>query len=282
MDIGNKRLNDLNQLYSGRVRTHLLDCSNTTALTNFFSEHKQIKTLFHLAANSDVKNGANNSQPDFKNTLQTTLAIAETIDIVNLEKLIFASSSAVYGNVIGSISSSSIEPKLPISYYGWAKLASEYILKTKSIENEFKLSIVRFPNVVGPEPTHGILYDLKNKLKENPTVLEVLGNGEQTKPYMHVEDLSDLLIVIMQKQTDAISCYNIGPMDTINVRSIVDIILMISGLNPIVKFGLNSGGWNGDVPNYKFDVNLPTFLKISQIRNSEKAIFDSFSEWWNK
>ena len=136
-------------------------------------ENEKIKGLIHCAANSDIKAGSLSSEFDFENTLMTSLALSEIVRLKKFEFVLFASTSAVYGNEESTISLYSPRYKVPISYYGWAKLASEYALKLATRESQTPFILARFPNIVGPKPTHGVLHDFKAKLKSNSQVLDI-------------------------------------------------------------------------------------------------------------
>jgi UDP-glucose 4-epimerase len=261
------------------------DSSNLDLLNTIFSKN-QIHRVIHLAANSDIKSGSSNTGPDFHDTLKTSVALAEILEFHRISNLYFASSSAVYGDTVGPILLNEPLIKSPISNYGWAKLASEKVLEGAAIKLGFTLKIIRFPNVVGPNPTHGILFDFKNKLKANSSELVVLGDGNQSKPFIHVNDLTDVILhlISMESNSDLKSFneINIGPGDTITVKKIVDIVLEITGLNPNINWGSKPSGWEGDVPSYNYGDELPREFAEIEIRNSKDAVTDAFTEWWER
>ena len=88
----------------------------------------------------------------------------------------------------------------PISHYGAAKLASEAFISSFSSLHIFQVWIARFCNTVGPNMTHGVIPDLIRKLKSNPTMLEVFGDGTQTKPYIYIDDLIAGVMTVLEKQ----------------------------------------------------------------------------------
>ena len=225
--------------------------------------------IVHLAANSDIKPMSNGSNRDFHDTLGTTLSLAEALKVKKTKSIFFASSSAIFGlqseNI--SINLHNEKPLFPISNYGTAKLASEYIVETlfhsKKIHN---LSICRFPNVVGKNSTHGILFDFFMNFKEKTSSLRVLGNGYQSKPFMHVDILTDVILKDIEKVKNSkskLKHINLGPKGTISVREIVEIFLNTTKWDVPAIYGDTEEGWPGDVPSYSFDtehkfMNLPT------------------------
>ena len=101
----------------------------------------------------------------------------------------------------------------PVSNYGAMKLASEACISAAVESFLDRAWIFRFPNVIGPRATHGIIYDLLHKLAKNPPSLEVLGDGSQTKPYLHVSELLDAMWLIFQRAPGRLNVYNIGVDD---------------------------------------------------------------------
>lgn len=272
------RVKDLNL---SNANKYCVDVTNTLELNKIIVE-KKIDGIVHLAANSDIKSGALSSDLDFQNTLVTSLAVAEIVKKNHFKFILFASSSAVYGNLRESVSLHDNTVKNPISNYGWAKLGSEYALRLAAMTSETPFILTRFPNVVGPKPTHGVLFDFKEKLLKDNRKFEVLGNGEQTKPYLHVEDLCRILIRAIERSVDASYCeLNITPGDSIQLTEIVKIVLEITGLNPLITYGSTPFGWIGDVPSYAYADTLPEEYQDLELRNSANAVRDAFEASWD-
>jgi len=218
-------------------------------------EHASPDVVYHLAANSDISAGIADASLDFGDTLMTTIAVAQACQVHPIRELVFASSSAIFGITSQPISEHSQDFYQPVSWYGKAKLASEYVLQDFSNRNkDTSVLLVRFPNVVGPKATHGVVYDFLRKLRSDPSKLQVLGDGYQQKPYVHV---TELVAGIEHFRTNMSACeldrINLGPSDTINVRSIVDEVLAATHIDAEVHYQDQPHGWIGDVPKYEFD-----------------------------
>jgi UDP-glucose 4-epimerase len=254
-----------------------LDESNSwTTLSNL----GQFSNVIHLAANSDIRLGASDISFDFRDTLMTSFLLAEHMKSLSPSRLLFASSSAIFGQVNETISGKYDEiPKVPISNYGWCKLISERVLERACLEQKVNLINCRFPNVIGGGVTHGILFDFKNKLRTDSSRLEVLGNGWQSKPYIHVQDLVEVLLELLVDETRSIYRLNVAPSDTITVREIVEIVREFTGLNFEASYQMSESGWPGDVPKYRFDVS--SFSKEFVIRSSKQAVRDAVKEIFN-
>jgi len=259
------------------VTTEVADISDPILLDSLVKKYG-IKEIIHLAANSDIRAGQVSAAPDFDNTLKTSLAIAEVLSMNSIENVLFASSSAVFGEQPEPIAASKNVLRSPTSNYGWAKLASEHAFNAVKNANDFHLIVIRFPNVIGGAPTHGVLFDLKNKLKQDPNTLDVLGDGTQSKPYMHVEDLVKVILRLFK--SDHSRTVNIGPGDNISVADIVDIVIEVTGLNPKIRLGNTPHGWVGDVNKYEFEDDLPSDCSDILVRNSRQSVIDAFTSWW--
>jgi len=262
------RLQNLREMNNVKIKE--FDIVHTNDLVNIFSEFKP-NQIFHLAANSDIRPSDKLGSRDFKDTLGTTVSIAEALKKHPVDKFVFASTSAIFGSVDKPISSNHhvLNPLNPISEYGVAKLSSEYVLQAccnnKLIQ---QLSIVRFPNVVGRNATHGIIFDFVQSFLRNDPVLKVLGNGSQQKPFLLVDELVQALLNIMSLELTEPYVVNLSPSDTCTVKDIVEIFLEISKWDAIVEFGSTPEGWKGDVPNYSYEENIWT----QQFRPSKEAV----------
>jgi UDP-glucose 4-epimerase len=208
------------------------DVSDNKALLNII-ENTEIDMIFHLAANSDIQKSSMNPVIEYENTFQTTVSVLELMRIKNIKRLFFASTSAVYGEQPGINLSEDSGVLFPISYYGGAKLASEAFLSAYSYMNNFDITVFRFPNVIGPGLTHGVIYDFIKKLKADNTKLEVLGDGTQHKPYIYIDDLIEVILLISFSGEKGMNIYNIGVEGTTSVKEIADMVCASMGLQNV-------------------------------------------------
>lgn len=230
------------------------DLLNTNKLKKIFQKNN-FNVVFHLAANSDIQNSAKNPQIDLDNTFMTTWNTLECCRLFNVNKFVFASSSAIYGNVTKELIED-FGPLFPISYYGAGKLASEAFVSAYAYMNDIQAWIIRFPNVVGERATHGVIYDFIKKLKNNPKELEILGDGSQKKPYVYVKDLIEAMFFVYQKTKDRLNCYNVGVEDQTVVSEIAKIVCEEMELRNVkLKYMGGNIGWKGDVPQFKYNLD---------------------------
>ena len=219
-------------------------------------EKEKVEYVFQLAANSDIQASAKNPIIEYQNTYTTTFNILECMRLFGVKRLFFASTSAVYGEKIGEILTELTADLRPVSYYGGSKLGAEAIISAFSYMNDFETLVFRFPNVVGPRLTHGVIFDFIKKLEKNNTELEILGDGTQCKPYIYVTDLVEAIEKYMITNVKGMTIYNLGVEGATTVTKIADIICEKLGLTG-VKYNYTGGnvGWRGDVPRFQYDLS---------------------------
>ncbi|MDR3736255.1 MAG: SDR family NAD(P)-dependent oxidoreductase [Acidobacteriaceae bacterium] len=237
---------------------HTIDLADETAVLSTLEpllRGKQIAEVWHLAANSDIPAGVRDPRVDHRNTFMTTFNTLLLMRELKIPRIAFASTSAVYGEN-KELLRETTGPLLPISNYGAMKLAAEGLISAAVEAYLDQAHIFRFPNVLGPRLTHGIIYDFLNKLKRNPGELEVLGNGTQQKPYLHVKDLIQAMLFIREKANDRVNLFNIGPEDEgATVAEIAHAVLAGLQSDAPIRYTGGDRGWVGDVPRFRYSVD---------------------------
>lgn len=230
------------------------DITDFDAMLKIFEKEKP-DYVFHLAANSDIQASANNPIIEYKNTYSTTFVLLECMRKAGVKKLFFSSTSAVYGDLLGAHVGEDTVPLHPISYYGGCKLGSENIINSYTFMNDLSVLVFRFPNVIGPRLTHGVIFDFVQRLKSDPTHLRILGDGTQSKPYIYVSDLVDAIMRF--KDVDrGITLYNVGVETQSSVTGIADIVTREMNLFGIpYEYTGGRGGWKGDVPVFQYNLD---------------------------
>jgi UDP-glucose 4-epimerase len=216
--------------------------------------HVHPDDVYHLAANSDISAGVADASLDFGDTLMTTMAVRHALRTCHVHRLVFASSSAIFGVSDSAFAEESDVSPAPVSWYGKAKLASEYVLESLSaVKPHLPILAVRFPNVVGPLATHGVVFDFVRRLRVNPERLDVLGDGHQTKPYVHVSELVAGIQYFLDRAEPGVTRVNIGPPDEVDVRGIAAEVCEALSITPEITYQDSPFGWPGDVPRYSFN-----------------------------
>ncbi len=235
-------------------------------------EETPFDMVFHLAANSDISRSHDDPTIDLKMTYMTTFAILNKMRQHNVKKIMFASTSAIYGDTKGAEVMENYGPLFPTSHYGACKLASEAIISSFCENYGIQAFITRFPNVCGERTTHGILHDFVKKLKKNPEKLEVLGNGKQAKPYLYVKDLVDAILFVIKNSKDQINFFNLGVEGNTSVSKIAKMV--ISSMNLTAKICYTGGdrGWIGDVPQFRYNLDKIHKLGWRASLSSDEAV----------
>jgi UDP-glucose 4-epimerase len=214
----------------------------------------EIDTVFHLASNPDIYKAATDPIIDFEKGTVLTQAILEFCRGHGVQRLIYFSGSGVYGECPGLVFDENHGPCLPISTYGASKLAGEAMISAYCAM--FGLSAIAFrpANIVGPGQTHGVGFDFMRRLKENPHFLSVLGDGTQTKSYIHIDDIIDAVFLANEKHGVGFDTYNVATDDRISVSQIALMAVDVSGLKDVgVGYTGGDRGWKGDVPDIRLD-----------------------------
>uniref|UniRef100_A0A7J2TK89 NAD-dependent epimerase/dehydratase family protein n=1 Tax=Archaeoglobus fulgidus TaxID=2234 RepID=A0A7J2TK89_ARCFL len=207
---------------------------------------KGVDEVWHLAANPDVRMGYEKPEEIYKNNVLATFRLLEAMRKAGVKRIIFTSTSTVYGEA-KVIPTPEDYPAHPISIYGASKLACEALIESYCHTFDMSAYIYRFANVIGRRSTHGVIYDFIRKLRANQKELEILGNGEQNKSYIYIDDCIDAMFAGL-KANEKVNIFNIGSEDQIKVRRIAEIVCEEMGLNPVFKFTGGDRGWIGDVP----------------------------------
>ncbi len=235
---------------------------------------RDVDVVVHLAANSDVRNGSNGPEVDFRNNVAGTFNLLEYMRKNDVGEILFASSSTVYGEASLLPTPENYGPYMPISSYGASKMAGEGFITSYSHYYGMRGTIFRFANIVGKNSTHGVIFDFIRKLQKNREELEILGDGTQRKSYMHVQDCVGSMIHVHERsaKTDII---NLGNRETTSVTKIAHTVAEKMGLHD-AKFrytgGLDGRGWAGDVKVAQLDVNKLFSTGWANKYNSDQSV----------
>lgn len=253
------------------------DILDAEVLNTLFSS-SNFDTVFHLAANSDIAISHSKPQVDLESTFLTTFRVLDSMRQHQVKNLIFASTSAIYGDPANQKLTETFGPLLPVSHYGAGKLASEAFISSFSENYGIKAWITRFPNVVGERATHGAIFDFIRKGQSDKEYLEVLGNGEQNKPYVYVKDLVKALVFVWKNSSDKINLYNIGVDSRTKVSKIAQIVLEELGSGKTIKYTGGTQGWVGDVPEFEYDLAKIHSLGWHASLTSDESVRKSVQE----
>ena len=236
-----------------------------------------VDTVIHLASNPDIAAAMNNPRIDFIQGTALTESVVEAVRLSGVKKVLYASGSGVYGNVTFRPIAESDE-LLPVSPYGASKLAGEALISAYAYMFDFQAVAFRFANVVGPRQTHGVGYDFIRRLSLNPNELQLLGDGTQTKSYIHVEDVVQGVLHLETFSKKFFDVYNISTEDTLTVRQIAECAFETLNINPSsvgIVHGTTDRGWKGDVPKILLSSEKIKKTGWCSKRSSREAMMDA-------
>jgi UDP-glucose 4-epimerase len=210
---------------------------------------KGVETVFHYAANPEVRVSTVSPDIHFDENILATFNLLEAMRRYDVDELVFASSSSVYGEP-ECIPVGEDAAVKPISIYGASKASCENLMHAYSCLYGFNIVSLRYANVVGSRLRHGVIYDFIAKLLGNQEVLEILGDGSQVRSYVYIDDALEATMIAWRRLSRGFEVYNVGNDDWITVREVADTIVDVMGLRSVryvYKPILHGVGWIGDV-----------------------------------
>jgi len=259
------------------VEADLLDLDK---LKNAITGHD---VVFHLAANPEARRGIEDTELDLKQETIATYNVLESMRLNGISRIVFSSSGTIYGETPIIPLTEDYGPVLPTSLYGAGKLASEGLISAFCGTFDMCAWIFRFANIVGKRTTHGVIFDFIQKLRDNPCELEILGDGSQCKPYLHVEDCIDGMLFGFRNSHDKINVFNLGCSTATDVTTIAKMLIEEMGLNKVnFKYTGGDRGWPGDVPQVRFDVRKMSRLGWKARYTSDEAVRKAIRDILNK
>jgi UDP-glucose 4-epimerase len=230
-------------------------------------------TVFHLAANPHVRLGEIRTDLDMNQGVVATYNVLEAMRRHAIKKIVFSSSSVVYGETTEPCLPETYGPTLPISMYGAGKLGAEGLISAFCGTFDFQAWMYRFANIVGTRGTHGVIVDFIEKLKKNPKELEILGDGKQCKPYLYISDCVEGILFGFSTAHDRMNLFNLSCDTTTTVTRIAEMVTEEMGLyNVSFKYTGGIRGWKGDVPRFQLDAHKINKLGWKASRTSDEAV----------
>jgi UDP-glucose 4-epimerase len=260
-------------LGSTKLRVVRGDASDLRTLSDAMRDHD---VVIHLASNPDIARAATEPAIDFDQGTYLTHNVVEAMRMTGAAQILYASGSGVYGDLGEREVHEDHGPLVPISTYGASKLAGEALISAYSHMFGVRGCVYRFANVVGERQTHGVGFDFMRQLGEQPKRLRILGDGTQSKSYIHVSDVLDaVLLAASAPGADRFRTYNVGTGDYITVREIAELAVEVMGLTVGgTKFEFTGGdrGWAGDVPIVRLDTSRIRSLGWRNKMTSREAL----------
>jgi len=231
-----------------------------------------VDCVWHLAANSDIGYGERYTDWDLKQGTLVTYNVLEAMRLRGVGELVFASSSAIFGDTGTTRIKETYGPLAPISFYGASKLACEGLITAFCHNYDMRACMYRFANIVGDNATHGVIYDFIQRLRKDPAKLRILGDGKQRKPYLYVKECVDGMLYGYEHARERVNVFNLGCAGSTSVDAIARIVIGEMGLRGVKRcYTGGTRGWKSDVPQVRFDVSKLAKLGWKAQHTSDEA-----------
>jgi len=248
------------------------DVSDLETLT---SSMAGIETVIHLASNPDIARAASEPAIDFDQGTRLTHHVIESMRRAGVRRILYASGSGVYGDIGDFEASEDYGPLVPVSTYGASKLAGEALIASYCFMFDLVGVAFRFGNVVGPRQTHGVGFDFLRRLMTEPGELTILGDGQQSKSYIHVSDVINAVLLASEEAPRPFAVFNVATGDYVTVSEIAALATSALGLEPgSTRFHYTGGdrGWKGDVPVVRLNTDRIRALGWSNAMSTREAL----------
>jgi UDP-glucose 4-epimerase len=253
-----------------QIRYIEFDLENFDELKNLL---KGFDVVAHFSASADIALGRTKTDVDLKQGTIVTYNILESMRINRIGKLIFPSTSSVYGNPIKIPTTEDTGMLFPTSLYGASKLAAEGLISAYCHLFGMKSWIFRLGNVVGPNLARGVIKDFIHKLNQNQKELEVLGDGTQQKDFIYISDFLDGLLFAFANSADPVNVFNLSSGTTTSVNKISDMIFKEMNLHNVkITYTGGKSGWPGDAPIVHYDISKIKKLGWKPMYSSDEAV----------
>jgi len=209
---------------------------------------KGCDAVFHLAAHALMRVSLGDHRADLEHNIVGTLNVLESMVANGVPDFIFASTSALYGEA-EVVPTPESYAGVQTSLYGAAKLAGEGYASAFAEFSPIRVWAYRFGTVLGERCRRGAIWDFAHKLKSDPTELEILGNGKQSKDYMYVKDCVEGIMVGHERGRERVNIFNLGLQEQTTVDELADYVIEEMGLSEVKKsYTGGARGWVGDNP----------------------------------
>lgn len=209
--------------------------------------------VFHLAANADVRHGLEHPRKDLEQNTIATFNVLEAMRTSGVRKIAFSSTGSVYGEAPVIPTPEDAPFPIQTSLYAASKVAGEGLIQAYCEGYDFRGYIFRFVSILGERYTHGHVFDFYQQLRENPKHLRVLGDGNQRKSYLYIQDCLDAILhvtgsALADSAPHHVAIHNLGTSEYCHVRESIGWICERMGVQPQLEYTGGSRGWVGDNP----------------------------------
>ncbi len=209
---------------------------------------KNVDMVFHMAANADVRFGTHHPHKDLEQNAIATFNVLEAMRINHVKRIAFASTGSIYGEAELIPTPEHAPFPVQTSLYGASKLAAEGLIQAYCEGFNFQGYIFRFVSILGERYTHGHVFDFYKQLRNDPTQLQILGNGKQRKSYLYIQDCLDAMMWALDHANNKINIFNLGLDEYCEVNHSISWICDFLKVSPMFSYSGGERGWIGDNP----------------------------------
>ena len=290
-------LDNLNNYYDPQLKkdrlAQLINYPNFEFIKIDFTDQEKTRTFFakqsfeqviHLGAQAGVRYSLENPQAYIDTNLTGFLNILEGCRHNNISKVIYASSSSVYGNNTKLPFSENDQVRQPVSLYGVSKLANEAMAHAYTHLYGMQMIGLRFFTVYGPwgRPDMALFLFTKSILNQEP--IQVFNQGEHTRSFTYIRDIIESIfqLIIIEKDTIKFrnnEIFNIGGSEPVKLMRFIKIIENTLGLEANIEYLPLQPG---DVKKtYSDNQKLESIISYSPQIDIETGI-KHFIEWYKE
>jgi len=248
------------------VQGDLLDTRSLTEATRGASR------VAHLAANADVRFGLDHPRKDLEQNTIATFNVLEAMRTNDVREIAFSSTGSIYGETAVVPTPEDAPFPVQTSLYGASKLACEGMIAAYAEGYGIKARIFRFVSILGERYSHGHVFDFMKQLAEDRSRLHILGDGQQRKSYLHVDDCIEAMLLALSTGDERIAIFNLGTDEVCQVLDSVDWIVRRLRLSPQLSFSGGRQGWIGDNPLIHVDTSRIRGLGWRPKRSIREAV----------
>lgn len=266
---------------AGKVSCVEADIRSPEEVARVVAEHNP-RFVFHLAANASVPGSVQDPVYDFEANALGTFVVLNSLRGSDCEKIVAASSGAVYGEPI-SFPIKETDELRPISPYGGTKLNTEVTSRVLHSVYKTPVTLARIFNSYGPRMARFVMLDFLRKLQADPLRLEILGNGKQVRDFTYVSDTVQGLLVLALSGEPG-EAYNISSGKSYSVTDMANELLRVRGLSGKTELHYTGSSWVGDAQRWEVDIEklkaleyTPAFSLEAGLRNTADWFDESFA-----
>lgn len=242
----------LDNLSTGK-RSNLPDSANVELIEGDVADAQLVRravqgcrAVVHLAAVASVQASVDDPVGTHQSNLVGTLNLCEALREFGVRRVLFASSAAIYGNNGGGQSIDEETPKAPLTPYAADKLASEHYLDFYRRQHGLEPVVFRFFNIYGPRqdpssPYSGVISIFTERAQQGLPIT-VFGDGEQTRDFLYVGDLVEILLQALESPTVEVGAVNVGLNRATSLNQLLAAIGDVLGPLPPVSYQAARGG----------------------------------------